>query len=81
MSESDKAYCLANKSVLKVYLTHWSSIYQCVIPIISKEIEQFHVNFIKKTQRMKPPTNNCGRYVETGRYALQIDVRVRVTTH
>ena len=45
---------------------------------MSKNIEQVHVNFIKKTLDVKPSTNNCVIYVETGRYALQIDVHVRM---
>ena len=33
---------------------------------------------LKKTLGVKPSTNNCVIYVETGRYALQIDVRVKI---
>ena len=36
------------------------------------------VNFSKKTLGIKPSTNNCVIYVETDRYALQIDVHVRM---
>ena len=41
---------------------------------MSKDFEQVHVNFIKKTLGVKPSTNNGVIYVETSRYALQIDV-------
>ena len=41
---------------------------------MSKDIEEVHVNFTKKTLGVKPSTNNGVIYVETSRYALQIDV-------
>ena len=46
---------------------------------MSKDIEQVHVNFIKKTIGVKPSTNNCVIYVKkTGRYALPIEVHTRM---
>ena len=37
-----------------------------MVLVLSKDIEQVHVSFIKKTLGVKPSTNNCVIYVETG---------------
>ena len=50
----------------------------CYSLLLLFDIEQVHVNFNKKTSGVKPSTNICVIYVETGRYALQIDVHVRM---
>ena len=60
-------------TLIKPILLYGSEIYGSSM---SKDIEQVHVNFIKKTLGVKPSTNNCVIYVEAGRYALQIDVRM-----
>ena len=62
-------------TLIKPILLYGSEMYGSSM---SKDIEQVHVNFIKKTLSVKPSTNNCDIYVETGRYALQIDVHIRM---
>ena len=62
-------------TLIKPILLYGSEIYGSSM---SKDIKQVHVIFIKKTLGVKPSTNNCVIYVETGRYALQIDVHVRM---
>ena len=65
-------------TLIKPILLHGSEIYGSSM---SKDIEQVHANFIKKiVLAVKPSKNNCFIYiyVETGRYALQIDVHVRM---
>ena len=50
-------------TLIKPILLYASEIYGSSM---SKDIEQVHVNFIKKTLDVKPSTNNCVIYVETG---------------
>ena len=62
-------------TLIKPILLYGSEMYGSSM---SKDIEQVHVNFIKKILGVKPSTNNCVIYVETGRYALQIEVHIRM---
>ena len=60
---------------IKSILLYGSEIYGSSM---SKDIKQVHAIFIKKTLDGKLSTKNCVIYVETDRYALQIDVHVRM---
>ena len=41
---------------------------------ISKDLEQFHLSFMKRTLGVKQSTNNCLIYAETGRYPLYVSI-------
>ena len=45
---------------------------------VCKEIEQFHLSFMKSVLGVKPTTNSCLIYAETGRYPLYINVYTRI---
>ena len=45
---------------------------------ISKEVEQFHLTFMKRILEGKSTTNNCLVYSETGRYPLYICIYKRI---
>ncbi len=46
-----------------------------------KEIELFHLRFIKQALHVKSTTNTCMLYAETGRYPLSIDINIRMVKY
>ena len=48
---------------------------------INKELEQFHLSFMKRILGVKKSTNNCLIYAETGRYPLYICIYIRIVKY
>ena len=48
---------------------------------INKELEQFHLSFMRRIVGVKKSTNNCLIYAETGRYPLYICIYIRIVKY
>ena len=48
---------------------------------INKELEQFHLSFMKRILGVKKSTNNCLIYAETGSYPLYICIYIRIVKY
>ena len=48
---------------------------------IDKELEQFHLSFMKRILGVKKLTNTCLIYAETGRYPLYICIYIRIVKY
>ncbi len=62
-------------TLVKTRLLYGCDIWGCDI---CKDIELFHLRFIKKILGVKGSTNTCLLYMETGRYPLYIEIYKRV---